>query len=83
MSGELVKAYRFACHMSQADLAEAIGVTRQRVIAIESGDMPLTRTIELAIAAHAAGLRSFEGTSEMLEDYRRARPRRIASLRAS
>ncbi|KAA1036089.1 helix-turn-helix transcriptional regulator [Pseudonocardia sp. EV170527-09] len=55
-----VRAARTAAGMTQAELAEQVGVTRQTVVAVEAGDYAPSVYLALAIA------RSLGGTVEGL-----------------
>ncbi|WP_226352185.1 MULTISPECIES: helix-turn-helix transcriptional regulator [unclassified Pseudonocardia] len=55
-----VRAARTAAGMTQAELAEQVGVTRQTVVAVEAGDYAPSVYLALAIA------RSLDGTVEGL-----------------
>lgn len=54
-----VRAARTACGLTQAELAAAVGVTRQTVVAVEAGDYAPSVYLALAIAARLGG--SVEG----------------------
>lgn len=53
------RAYRFKRGLRQADLAEALGVSRYAVVQMEADRIPPSRTILLALAAYEAGLAPF------------------------
>jgi putative transcriptional regulator len=50
-----VRAARTALHMTQADLASQVGVTRQTVVAVEAGDYAPSVYLALAIARVLGG----------------------------
>ena len=50
-----VRGARTALGMTQADLAEAAGVTRQTVVAVEAGDYAPSVYLALAIAQRLGG----------------------------
>lgn len=49
MKNKRMKLARVACDMSQADLAKAVGVTRQTIGLIEAGDYNPTLNLCVAI----------------------------------
>lgn len=49
MTGAELKRARMRLDMTQAELAEAIGMQRNSVARMERGDQPVMRTTELAI----------------------------------
>ena len=50
-----VRVARTARGLTQADLAAAVGVTRQTVVAVEAGDYAPSVYLALALAGHLGG----------------------------
>ncbi len=57
MTPDEFKAWRKALSLTQQQAGEAIGITKRSVQLYEAGDQPVTRTVALACAALAAGLK--------------------------
>jgi transcriptional regulator with XRE-family HTH domain len=57
MTGEDFKTWRKAMGLTQQQAADAIGVTKRSVQLWEADDQPVSRTVALACAALAAGLK--------------------------
>ena len=71
------RAFRFRHGLSQAALAQALGVGRHLIIEIEQGRSPPSRLLLLALAAHAAGLEPYRGDPEDRRAFLEAGPLRI------
>ena len=61
MSPEQFKAWRKHMGFSQQEAAEALGASRRALQNYEKSEEAMPRTIELACAALALGIRSYEG----------------------
>lgn len=68
MTATAFKAWRKAARLSQAAAARAIGISPRNVFAYEHGEKPVPLTVRLACAAHALGLRDYDGPPQKLVD---------------
>lgn len=72
-----IKALRIDLGLSQAQLAEAVGVTRTSISAWEQGHFPAPRWFGLAAAAGAAGLGPYQPSQDAM--LRAPKTRRVDS----
>ncbi|NUB29744.1 helix-turn-helix domain-containing protein [Azospirillum brasilense] len=57
MTADEFKTWRKGLDLTQQEAADAIGITKRSVQLYEAGTQPVSRTIALACAAIAAGLK--------------------------
>ena len=57
MTSENLKGWRERLHWSKARAARELGLSRTTYIGHESGEIPIRRTVELACAALALGIK--------------------------
>lgn len=72
-----LKAFRHRRNLPQADLAEALGLGRTTIVALERGNRPLSRLSLLALAAYEAGLQPYSPDAGDLAALERTQSRRV------
>lgn len=70
MDSEQFKAFREAQKLTQTELANALGISRESVTKYERGVNPVPKPVELACAALKLGVESYDGGALELHRYR-------------
>lgn len=70
MNGSDLKIWREAKGLTQAELGQRLGKSREAVVGYEKSDKPVPKTVELALLAVTLGGNSYNGREVVLNQFR-------------